>query len=661
MRSLLSSIPIDVSVRIQIRTAGIPASVGPRFDFARHMLLSKHGPRTITTVSSLCLLLLVTLGFVRATSARDDEPRQVTDPPVETRQESVQYSTELEGIDDKRLLTLITRSSQLVALEDRSPRTISGLERRVQGDLATIEKVLRSEGYYGGQITPQIDTEARPMRVVLKVDLGPQYLIREYSIRYVGVGADNERLPYGAQSVGITLGQPAVSNTVVAAQRKLLAELANTGYPLAELKDQEAIVDHSDSTMSVTVTVDPGPVALFGALTLEGAKTVDEDYLRRLVPWQYGDVFTNKKLDNYRDRLLRTGLFQAAVVERANALEPDRTLPITIVLTERKHRSIGLGARYSTDEGFGFEMQWEHRNLFGQQERLRVTADIAEIRQELTADFTKPNFLRLEQSLLANGGFGNQDTDAYQGPLATVFSGVERKINERWTVTAGVPLEYSNLEDFRNTRDYFLVGLRGVVNRDTSDDKLDPSRGTRLALALSPYQGFGDEDVSFLRGVLSGTAYHSIDDEQRFVLAGRARLGSIVGEDNEDLPANQRFYAGGGDSIRGYAFQSVGPQSFRVEPGNIERVPRGGRSLFLLSGEIRAKFTKSLGAVVFIDGGNAYDDSFPDGSGNLQWAAGFGGRYFTPVGPIRLDFGFPLNPRSFDDPFQFYISIGQAF
>lgn len=637
------------------------ASVGLLFDSARHMLLSKDGADTIATVSSLCLLLLISLGYVRDTFARDDEPRRATVPVVETGQEGVQYSTQFEGVDDKALLTLITRSSQLVALGDRAPRSISGLERRIQGDLATIEKVLRSEGYYAGQIVPQIDTETQPIRVVLTVNLGPRYVIRAYAIEYVGIHADNERLPRAPQTLGITLGKPAQSSTVVAAQRRLLAELANIGHPLAELKDQEAIVDHADNTMSVTVTIDPGPSALFGALTLEGAKTVDEDYLRRLVPWQHGDVFTKNKLDNYRERLLRTGLFQSAVVERASELEPDGTLPITIVLTERKHRSIGLGARYSTDEGVGFEIQWEHRNLFGQQERLRLTADIAEIRQELDADFTKPNFLRLEQSLLANGGFGNQETDAYEGPLATVFGGVERKIDERWSVTAGVPLEYSNLEDFRNTRKYFLVGLRAVVNRDTSDNKLDPSRGTRLALALTPYQGFGDEDVSFLRGVLTGTAYHSIDDEQRFILAGRARLGSIVGESSGDLPANQRFYAGGGDSIRGYSFQSVGPQSFRVEPGNIERVPRGGRSLLLLSGEIRAKFTKSLGAVVFIDGGNAYDDSFPDGSGGLQWAAGFGGRYFTAVGPIRLDFGFPLNPRSFDDPFQFYISIGQAF
>jgi translocation and assembly module TamA len=128
-----------------------------------------------------------------------------------------------------------------------------------------------------------------------------------------------------------------------------------------------------------------------------------------------------------------------------------------------------------------------------------------------------------------------------------------------------------------------------------------------------------------------------------------------VGESTPTLPANKRFYAGGGASLRGYKFQSVGPLGVR-------NTPLGGRSLFEVSTELRVKFTETIGGVVFIDGGNVYDDELPDLSTNLQWSAGFGARYFTTFGPLRLDFGFPLNPRDgIDDFMQFYISIGQAF
>jgi translocation and assembly module TamA len=131
-------------------------------------------------------------------------------------------------------------------------------------------------------------------------------------------------------------------------------------------------------------------------------------------------------------------------------------------------------------------------------------------------------------------------------------------------------------------------------------------------------------------------------------------VGSITGTESADIPANRRFYAGGGTSIRGYALQSVGPLTD-------DGTPIGGRSLLELSAELRVKLSKTLGGVVFIDGGNVYEETVPDFSNNLRWAAGFGTLYFTAVGPIRLDIGFPLNRRSIDDSFQFYISVGQAF
>ncbi|HSR71931.1 MAG TPA: BamA/TamA family outer membrane protein, partial [Kiloniellales bacterium] len=198
-------------------------------------------------------------------------------------------------------------------------------------------------------------------------------------------------------------------------------------------------------------------------------------------------------------------------------------------------------------------------------------------------------------------------------------------------------------------------GLPLTATRDDRDDLLDPTRGTRLSLTLTPYGGVGDQSLAFLRSTLGGTAYYAIDEGRRFVVAGRARLGSILGDDTEEIPANKRFYAGGGGSIRGYEFQKVGPLDENNEP-------LGGRSLVELGVELRIRVTEEIGIVPFLDGGTVFDSPYPDFEEDLRWATGLGLRYFTAIGPLRLDVAVPLDKREgIDDDYQFYISLGQAF
>jgi translocation and assembly module TamA len=138
------------------------------------------------------------------------------------------------------------------------------------------------------------------------------------------------------------------------------------------------------------------------------------------------------------------------------------------------------------------------------------------------------------------------------------------------------------------------------------------------------------------------------------VLAGRTAVGSIVGEPRSDIPANLRVYAGGGGSVRGFGYQLAGEL-------DDDDKPIGGRSLVELGGEVRVRITESIGVVAFVDAGTVYSSATPDFSETLRVGAGPGLRYFSPIGPLRLDVGFPLNPRDSDDTWQLYISIGQAF
>ena len=605
--------------------------------------------------------MLVVASWVLLAPNLADARGAFTDDPDSTFYKSPEddagfrYRAELTGVDDKPLLGLLESASQLKTLEGQPPPSVVALERRVRNDVDRLQKVLRSEGYYDARVEYRIGADREPVRVFVDIATGDRFLLERYTITYSGSGSDDPGLPQDPDGIGATLGEPARAEVVADARRQLLETLADMGHPLAKVVGQSAVVDHADDSLSVVIEVAPGEQARFGALEIAGATSVEVDYIEGFIPWQEGDIFDRRKLNEARRRLLKTGLFAAVAFERPNELDDDGKLPITVRVEERKHRSIGLGGRWSTDEGFAFEAQWEHRNLFGREERFSISVDIGEIKQELAADFKKPHFLRRDQDLLASGALAHEDTDAFKGPLTRYFAGLQRQITENWKIVAGVPIEFSNLSDLQGPRSFSLYGLEFRGERDTSNDRLDPNAGSRLRLLLKPYYGTGENRVNFLTGQLGLTGYHAVDEEEHYTLAARTRLGSIVGESTATLPANKRFYAGGGASIRGYRFQSVGP----LGPGN---TPLGGRSLFEVSAELRVKMTNTIGGVIFIDGGNVYDDELPDLSTDLQWAVGIGGRYFTTFGPVRLDFGFPLNPRDgVDDSMQFYISIGQAF
>ena len=609
----------------------------------------------LRTVGMLVMIswIIVEPGEAVANETLKDDPDGIIDQ-VEKVVE-FRYKARLTGVDDQSLLEKLQSASQLVTLEARPPPSVVALERRARNDIERLQKVLRSEAYYDSRVEYRIDSDSEPVQVFVDIAVGVRYLLKQYTITYSGPGFEYPDLPREPGSVGVIPGQPARAELVTGARQRLIWALADIGHPLAKVVQQSAVVDHADNSMSVSIEVIPGEQSRFGSLEVVGAVSVEQDYIISFIPWQEGDIYDRRKLDQARQQLLGTGLFSAVAFERPNQVDAAAKLSVTIRVKERKHRSIGLGGSWSTDEGLSIEAEWEHRNIFGREERISYSGQISEIKREFVVAFKKPRYRRQDQDLLANGALAYEDTDAFTGPLTRYFAGLQRQLNENWKIVGGIPFEISNLSDLQGSRNFTLYGLEFRGERDTANDRLDPSAGTRLWLLLQPISGDGEESINFVTGLLGLAGYHAIDDKKHYIIAGRTRFGSITGETTEDLPANKRFYAGGGSSIRGYRFQSVGP----LGTGN---TPLGGRSLFEISTEFRVKFSDTIGGVIFVDGGNVYDDELPDFSTNLQWAGGFGARYFTSFGPIRLDLGFPLNPRDgIDDPMQLYISIGQAF
>jgi translocation and assembly module TamA len=567
------------------------------------------------------------------------------------------YTVSITGVDGE-LLDLMERSSLLQELIDQPPPTLGGILRRAQTDQERFSRVLRSRGYYDGEVTFEVAPERVPVTVAFAVEPGEAFILNHYEIHFV----DPEDQPAAPdlETLDIEIGMRAEAARIVVASNLLIDGLRNFGRPFAREVDRRAVVDFEHRTMEVDVFVEAGPHAGFGPVTFTGLGRTREDYVRQWINWGPRDSFRQSDLDALQRNLAATGLFTAVAVDHAAELDADGNVPITVEAVPSLHRSVGGSIGFATDRGAAGRVFWEHRNLLGRDENLRILLAGDFLQQAASIQFTRPNFQQLGRTLFARTEFQRSDTDAFEGFEALVAAGLSWRVTDRWSASLGGALEYAsledNLEEAEGRTTSILGSLPATISYRNVDSELDPTSGFRFDLLLTPSFGqSNNQPIAFHATEVEGAAYYPVDTERRFVLAGRARVGSIVGAELADIPANRRFYAGGGGSIRGYEFQRVGPL-------DAEGNPIGGRSRAEVSAEVRVRVWREIGVVPFIAGGQVYESVYPDFSDPFQWAAGLGLRYHTVVGPLRLDVAFPINPREgIDDAFQFYISLGQAF
>lgn len=567
----------------------------------------------------------------------------------------IAYSTRIEGVEDVDLRGLMERSSQLLTLADKPPQTLAGLARRIERDIERFETVLRSEGYWDGEVSHTVDREASPVAVVITVTLGEPYRLVAYDIRYRDLDPVVAVPGPGLDDLAIGIGATARGADIVDAETRLVRYLRANAHPWGRVVDREVVVNHDDRTVSVVVYADLGVRATFGTVTFSGLTRTNESFARQWLLWSPGEPYNQDKVDRARADLGQTGLFDSVVARPADSLGADGALPVDFEVVEGKVRSLGGGLGYSTDRGPGGRFFWRHRNLMGNAEDLELSLSADPLQQKVRADFVRPNFRIRDRELFALAQFANSDTDAYRGQEAFVSSGLAWQVAGLWRASLGGRIDYSSLDNVKGPPRSILFGIPARVTYGEYRKLLDQSEGLRADLSLTPFVGEASKNLTFAVAEGGVYAYHPITSDKRFVLAGRVRTTSLAGEKTLDIPANHRIYAGGAGSVRGYAFQKIGAI-------DVDGDPVGGRSKVEVGAELRARVYGDFGVVPFVDGGAVFEESYPAFSEQMQWAAGIGLRYYSPAGPLRLDVGFPINRRpSIDDPFQVYVSLGQAF
>ncbi|SNT74090.1 autotransporter secretion outer membrane protein TamA [Amphiplicatus metriothermophilus] len=556
------------------------------------------------------------------------------------------YETVFEGAPNGLADKL--RMVSALAAGKRAYPTATALRRAAREDLKAIENALEAAGYYAGSARFEVVDGAKGVRrVVFTIEPGPKFRIEAYRIVYEDAG-EAER-PADLAALGLKGDGAGDGASLKALQERFLSGLWDRGFPAARIVSRHVEADMAAGTGVAVFRFESGPRARFGAIELSGADETAPVYVEKLRTWTPGEPFDRSKLIAFRDRLAKTGLFNSIDVA-PGAPDESGAAPILVTVVERKRRTIGVGASYSTSEGPGGRLFFEYRNAFHRGERAFIELKGAEIEQSLKADLAKP-LPDFPGAAFFGFAFTNETTDAFNARTAQIESGlVKRWLDDRLETRGGVALETSGVRSASDDQRTYFFSMPLSATWNTENDLLNPTRGARASLSVTPYTG----SDHFTRAEIAVRSRVAFGPDDRLTAAARARLGATLGSSLAGLPANKRYYAGGGASVRGYDFQAVGPL-------DAEGDPVGGRSVIEGAFEARARVLKNLQIAGFLDAGSVSSQAFPDFNEKFFLGAGGGVRYFTPVGPIRVDVAVPLDGRESDRAWQLYISLGQPF
>ncbi|MDD3799333.1 MAG: BamA/TamA family outer membrane protein [Novosphingobium sp.] len=548
---------------------------------------------------------------------------------------------------------------------------LAQIAARARQDEKLLVRLLRNYGYYDGQVLRTVsggdedDSDARP-NVRFDILPGAQYHFGAIDLGDLSQAPDHVDLRW---SFNIWPGEPLVADKIVEENYHLDQALGESGYPFAKIGDPELVIDHDRLEGDLTLPVAPGGKYRFGAIVSKMPKFLSGRHLQQIARFKPGDTYRRSDEMDLRRAIIATGLVSSVsitprAVEAPSAGQPG-TVDMDVELTKAPLRTISGAVGYGTGEGFRVEASWEHRNFFPPEGALRIRG-VAGTREQLAGiTFRRNNFHGRDRILTLDTYANTVEQDAYDAQTVSAVATYERvstllfqkpftwSVGVELLATAERPPKVDGVKQLSQT--YFITALPLGAGVDTSDDLLNPTKGFRASARLSPELSVQNGTKStYLRSQFDLSGYLPLGD--KVVLAGRTRLGSIIGAPVDDIALSRRLYAGGGGSVRGYGYQQVGPR-------NADGDPNGGRSLIEFSLEARVKtgmFGGAMSVVPFVDAG-AVDRSSTPGFGGMKFGAGLGVRYQTNFGPIRLDVATPLNPGPGDGPVAVYVGLGQAF
>lgn len=572
--------------------------------------------------------------------------------------EGINYAVEFQGIDDPLVLKAIKSSSQLAALKKRSPPSLSALRYRAEADIPDILKILHAYGYYEATVDVHvIETYEQQATVTIAVHPGPLYTIGEYDIAlYCHTPQECVTCTQvNLEALDIELGKAALAQVILDAELKALRLLSECGYPLASIAKRSFIADGETKSLRIHLEIDTGLRALFGKTEIQGLTRTKPRFIEQKIAWKEGDLYNSSLIDSTQKVLLDTGLFSSILITHAQEAGPKGELPLRIEATETKHRSLNVGASYQTVFGPGATVGWEDRNIGGMGRKLHFQADVTRISHSGIFSYQIPDCLRIGQDYIVQAQAMHETIKAYHMRSYNLMNRFERKIGQRIRVSLGAIAEQLLVTASVDNGNFFLLEAPIYFRWSSANSLLNPSSGMTFQYKASPSINVTSHSKFYLYQEIVHSCYFPVVSSRDLVLAQKITLGSLWSSSLDAIPVPKRFLGGSEEELRGYLYMTVSPLAHHHKP-------IGGRSAIYYSFETRIRATKAIGLVPFFDTGSVSRAEFPSFKGKWLNSVGLGLRYFTFVGPFRLDVGFPLNPRKHLDPkYKIFVSIGQMF
>jgi len=557
-------------------------------------------------------------------------------------------------------------------------------QTRFEADLQRIRAFYADRGYPDAEVTAfdlQFNEAKDEVRITLDVQEGEPVRIAGFDL--VGFGplspSDQERL---MAEVALRVGEPRSRQAVAISAERTMNLLRDRGYPYARVTSVEQEVDNGRD-VRVTFTAEPGPLATFGPIDIVGNGTVSVRVIQRQLSFAPGDPYRRSLVQESQRRLYGLQLFEFVNVEQLDPTVPSEQVWMRVTVAERDHQRLNFGVGYGTEEKGRVEGQYQHLNFFGGARTATAQARWSSLDRGVRLQFEQPYLFSPHVSLRVDGQQWRTDTPAYQSILTGGEGVITRRAGLFTSISASLSTEYTSstvsadaLNDPTLRDELIALGLdpttgrqEGSLNimsadvtRDTTDNPLDATRGYFLAFHVERAGGLLPGTFNY--AAVSGDARYLLSLGDRLVVGARVQLGSL-GSDNGDpanIPFSKKYFLGGATSVRGWG-------RFEISPLSASGFPIGGTSVAAFTTEVRLRVAGGLGGVAFIDGGNVWAENWTIRPDDLRYAAGLGLRYGTPVGPVRVDWGYQLNPIEgllIDGALQrrrwrLHFSIGQAF
>ena len=589
-------------------------------------------------------------------------PAQVASDSPHEKTPEIRYAVEIDGFGKTGLEDEFRGESALVDGKGRAD-TAAMVQARAHEDEALAVRLLYSQGYYDATALASLDQSGNgTLKAVLSVTPGKRYKIGDIVIN---AGAT---VPPGLvrDSLPLKTGDYIVAADVESAEANVGVKLPENGYPFAKVGERDILLDPATITGDYTLPVDVGPRGSFRGITTSGRKQAfGADHMKVISRFKPGELYDSRQVDDLRRALVATGLFSSVAVDpvRTNEPGPDGTEYVDLHVDQEAGppRTLAGELGYGTGQGFRAEATWTHRNLFPPEGALigKVIAGTQE--QGVSGTFRRSNAGKRDKTFQTGVLLNHQNYDAYEAFTAGLNVSWSRQstpiFQKRWTYTYGAEILLSNEQTTidpataeKRRLTYFIGSLPVQLGYDRSNDLLNPTKGFRANLRVSPEASLQGNVSPYVRGTFDLSGYYPVSDA--LVIAARTRLGTISGASRDQIAPSRRVYAGGGGSVRGFGYQELGPKDVNDDP-------TGGRSVNEFAVEGRYRFG-NYGVVAFVDAGQVYESAIPKFS-DIRYGVGLGGRFYTDFGPFRADIAMPINRQPGESKFTLYIGIGQAF